>query len=85
MRRAVKHFMDIAHLMQDWFKKQKKEDFYQKAAAMGIPISPFNNTKEVLESRQLKARNFFSEVEHPEAGKYGCRYIADLKASKTIK
>ena len=62
--------MEIAESMADWFKKQKTEDFYQSAGSRGIPVGPFNNAREVMESRQYAARSYFTHVDHPAAGKY---------------
>jgi crotonobetainyl-CoA:carnitine CoA-transferase CaiB-like acyl-CoA transferase len=62
------HLMDIAPMMEDWMRRQKKDDIHHKAAKKGIPIGPINTAKDVMESRQYAAREYFVEVEHPEAG-----------------
>lgn len=66
----MNHLMDIAPLMDDWMKQQKKDDIHHKAAQAKIPIGPFNTSKDLLQNEQYKARGYFIEVEHPEAGKY---------------
>lgn len=62
------HLMDIAPMMEDWMRRQKKNDIHHKAANKGIPIGPINTAKDVMESPQNAAREYFVEVEHPEAG-----------------
>ncbi|MFC1886457.1 CaiB/BaiF CoA transferase family protein [Thermodesulfobacteriota bacterium] len=64
------HLMDIAPMMEDWMRKQKKDDIHQKAGRKGIPIGPINNAKNVMESAQYADRDYFTEVDHPEVGKY---------------
>jgi crotonobetainyl-CoA:carnitine CoA-transferase CaiB-like acyl-CoA transferase len=64
------HMMDIAPQMDAWMLTQKKHDLHHKLSGVGIPIGPVNTAKEVLESPQYAARDFFIDVDHPEAGKY---------------
>jgi len=66
----MNHLMDIAPLMDAWMKLQKKDDIHHKAAQAKIPIGPFNTAKDLLENEQYKARGYFIDIEHPEAGKY---------------
>jgi len=64
------HLMDIAPLIDEWISHQKKEDIHQKLARRGVPLGPVNSVKDLLENEQYAVRNYFTEVEHPEAGKY---------------
>jgi len=64
------HLMDIAPQMDAWMLTQKKHELHHQLSGVGIPIGPVNTAKEVLESPQYAAREFFVEVDHPEAGKY---------------
>jgi len=43
-----------------------KEELYEAAREKGIFLLPSSNVKEVLESPQLAARQFWVELEHPE-------------------
>jgi len=73
------HLMDIAPQMDAWMLTQKKHELHHKLSGAGIPIGPVNTAKEVLESPQYAAREFFIDVDHPEAGKYkypGLPYIS---------
>ncbi|HEX77702.1 MAG TPA: CoA transferase [Dehalococcoidia bacterium] len=45
-----------------------KEELYEAAREKGILLLPSNNVKDVLESPQLAARQFWIELKHPELG-----------------
>ena len=64
------HLMDIAPMMEDWMRLQKKDDIHHKAARKGIPIGPMATTEDVMNSAQYEARKYFVEVDHPRAGKH---------------
>jgi crotonobetainyl-CoA:carnitine CoA-transferase CaiB-like acyl-CoA transferase len=66
----LNHLMDIAPLMEDWMRKQKKDDIHHRAAKAKIPIGPFNTAADLMVDEQYKARGYFIEIEHPRAGKY---------------
>jgi len=70
MQYRIHHLMDIAPMMEDWMRKQKKNEIHQRAAKRGIPIGPVNTAEDVMNSVQYAARGYFTEVEHPKAGKY---------------
>jgi crotonobetainyl-CoA:carnitine CoA-transferase CaiB-like acyl-CoA transferase len=60
----------------------EKHDLHFKAGKMGIPVGPINTIEDVMKSEQYAVREYFTEVEHPEAGAYkypGWPYI--MKAS----
>jgi len=76
------HLTDVALELDEWMLTQEKENIHQKAAKMGIPIGPIATAKEVMKNKQYTAREYFIEVDHPEAGKY--RYAGwPYKMSKT--
>jgi crotonobetainyl-CoA:carnitine CoA-transferase CaiB-like acyl-CoA transferase len=66
----MNHLMDIAPMMDDWMRHQKKEDIHHRAARAKIPIGPFNTAADLLTNEQYKARGYFIEIEHPLAGKF---------------
>jgi crotonobetainyl-CoA:carnitine CoA-transferase CaiB-like acyl-CoA transferase len=66
----MNHLMDIAPMMEDWMRQQKKDDIHRQAAGAKIPIGPFNTAADLMVNEQYKARGYFIEVEHPVAGKY---------------
>ncbi len=51
-----------------YFAKHTKMELYNKARESGIMLYPLNSVKDVVESPQLKARDYWVEVEHPELG-----------------
>ena len=64
------HLMDIAPMINDWMKQQQMQDIFHKVAQKGIPIGPVNSARDVMESPQYAARNYFVTQDHPEAGTY---------------
>ncbi|MBI3246558.1 MAG: CoA transferase [Deltaproteobacteria bacterium] len=55
-------------LMEPWVKEQTVEELYHKAQARRIPFAPVSTMGDLLDSEHLKARGFFAEITHPEAG-----------------
>ncbi|MEW6185873.1 MAG: CoA transferase [Thermodesulfobacteriota bacterium] len=66
----MNHLMDIAPMMDDWMRHQKKEDIHLRAAKAKIPIGPFNTAADLMANEQYKARGYFIEIEHSKAGKH---------------
>ena len=58
----------LEQLTVEWLRTQKKFEVYELAMAAGIPCFPVNSIEELIEPRQYRHREFFEEVEHPEAG-----------------
>ena len=46
-----------------------KEELWNSPQSTVFPIGPIRRMDEVANSAQLRARGFFVEIEHPEAGK----------------
>lgn len=66
----IHHLMDIAPMMEDWMRGQKKRDIFHACQKLGIPAGPMFTAKEVLEDPQYDARQYFVRVGHPVAGSY---------------
>jgi crotonobetainyl-CoA:carnitine CoA-transferase CaiB-like acyl-CoA transferase len=49
--------------------KHTKAEIFEAARANRIPAGPVNSMAELMESRLLKERGFFIDVEHSETGK----------------
>jgi crotonobetainyl-CoA:carnitine CoA-transferase CaiB-like acyl-CoA transferase len=64
------HQMDIAPMMEEWMRNQKRDDIVRRARERGIPIGPIQTAKEVMNYAQYAARKYFIRVDHPEAGTY---------------
>ena len=43
-----------------------KEELYNQALKRGIMLCPVNTSKDILENQQLRKRNFWVEIHHPE-------------------
>jgi crotonobetainyl-CoA:carnitine CoA-transferase CaiB-like acyl-CoA transferase len=63
------HLFEIGHKIDEWARKQSKEDFHRKGGAKGFAVGPVYNAEEVLNSRQYEARDFFVDVDHAKAGR----------------
>ncbi|HCV00119.1 MAG TPA: hypothetical protein DGL25_02870 [Dehalococcoidia bacterium] len=58
----------VEPLTVEWLMEHTKQEIYEMALARNVACFPVNTMEEVLGSRQYAARNFFVDVEHPEAG-----------------
>lgn len=59
----------INALLTEWMTDHTKEDLYHKGQAAGVPFAMVYDSKDMVESKQLEARGFFTEVEHPKTGR----------------
>ena len=60
---------ELEQLLIDWTKQQTKQGVFRAAQAARIPCFPVNTPRDVFAMEQFEHRNFFTEVEHPKAGK----------------
>jgi crotonobetainyl-CoA:carnitine CoA-transferase CaiB-like acyl-CoA transferase len=63
------HLMEVSPKLDEWMQRQSKHDIHEQGAGRGIAVGPINSAPEVMADPQLAARGYFTEVEHPEAGK----------------
>ena len=56
-------------LIMDWTKEHTMDEIYRGSQARGSAIGAVYTAKEMLNDRQMVARDFFVEVEHLEVGK----------------
>lgn len=66
----TQHQMEVAPLMEEWMRRQKKHDVHHRGAGMGIPMGPMNSAEDLASDEHYAARQYFVEVEHAEAGKH---------------
>jgi len=52
----------------EFFADKTKAEIYEKAREKGLIIYPVSTTRDLAQNAQLKARDFYVEVEHPELG-----------------
>ena len=64
----AEHLEALEPLLMEWTINYTRAEITEMAKAKGIPMGPINSIDEVLAAEQLKARGYFVEWEHPEAG-----------------
>ena len=52
----------------NFFSKHTKQELYDEAVKRRFYLLPSNDPKGIVEDAQLAARNYWTEVEHPELG-----------------
>ncbi len=63
------HADDIDAILIDWMKDKTRQEVFEYAAGdWSEPASPLLTLAETLADEQLKHRNFFTEVGHPDVG-----------------
>jgi len=70
MAYRANNLMTIAPQIDAWMLAQQKDDIHHKAAAKRIPIGPMYTAEDVMNYPQYEAREYFVDVNHPEAGTY---------------
>ena len=59
----------VEALIDEWLSQRTKREIFELALAHGVPGFPVHSMGEVVAAEQLRAREFFVEVEHPVAGR----------------
>ncbi len=67
---------EAENLIAPWFMEHSKDEILQLCLENRIPCAPVLTMDEVLASPHLQARDWFREVDHPQAGRY--RYPGPL-------
>ncbi|MBL7176411.1 MAG: CoA transferase [Desulfobacteraceae bacterium] len=63
-------YMDaLVPLLTEWTMQYNKDEVFKMCQAARVPAAPCYNSKEILNSEQLTARNYFVEIDHPVIGK----------------
>lgn len=61
---------EIKDILDPWLMAHTKEEIYNLCQSRNISIAPVNRIDEVVNSEQLRERQFFVEIEHPKAGTF---------------
>ena len=69
MEYRSQHMMEIGDRMEAFMLEQAKDDIHHRAARKSIPIGPICSAADVMANPQYAARGFFTEIEHPVAGR----------------
>jgi len=62
---VVQHQQDVA---QKFLMTKTKAELYDRCVRDKIPFAPISDPRDIATNRQLEARNFFVQIEHPELG-----------------
>ena len=62
------HAGHIIEVLTCWTMTHTRAELFELGQMMHFPWAPVNSPEEVFRSPQLRARNFFFPVNHPEAG-----------------
>jgi crotonobetainyl-CoA:carnitine CoA-transferase CaiB-like acyl-CoA transferase len=60
---------EVNSILAEWVLRHTKEEIYYGAQERGSAVGMVCTTEDLLKSKQLKARQFFVEIEHPKVGK----------------
>ena len=74
----AEHWESLQPLLTTWAMEHKKEEIFELAKRIKVPIGPLYSMEEVVNNPHLKERDFFIGIEHPETGKLlypGAPYI----------
>ena len=64
----LQHNDELEAIVYAWAAERKAKDLYRQAGAARAPIAFVPSLGDLMESEQLRARDYFREVEHPVAG-----------------
>ena len=56
-------------LVMPWFQERTKEEIFHTCSQWRVPCAPVTHPGELLSDPHFREREFFVEVDHPEAGK----------------
>lgn len=64
----LEHAAEAREHIEEWAAGLTRDEIYHLCQAEGTPAGPVRNVAEVRAWEQARAREFFVELEHPEAG-----------------
>ena len=67
----------------EFFKTKTKAEIFQGSIKRGISLFPANTAKEIFEDSQLRSRDYWTEVQHPELDTHITYPGAFFKSSET--
>jgi crotonobetainyl-CoA:carnitine CoA-transferase CaiB-like acyl-CoA transferase len=65
---APDDFQRIQNTMADFMKKYTKAELYDQALKRNLPLVPVSEPGELIENAQLKHREFWIDLDHPDQG-----------------
>jgi crotonobetainyl-CoA:carnitine CoA-transferase CaiB-like acyl-CoA transferase len=73
----------IEGLLMKFFQAHTKEELYSEALELNIMVYPVSTPKDIAENEQLRAREYWIQVEHPELGETITYPGASIEAGAT--
>ena len=64
------HQLDCNKLIEVWTKGYTMAEIDMMGMQFDVPLAPVRTVREVVNDEQLAYRNFFTEIEHPIAGRF---------------
>ncbi|NVL93152.1 MAG: CoA transferase [Desulfobacterales bacterium] len=64
----MRHLDHVIEVLGRWTRTHTRNELFELGQLMGFPWAPVSSPMEIADSPQLKARNFFLDIEHPEVG-----------------
>ena len=58
----------VIRILQRWTRTHSVQELFELGQSMRFPWAPVSSPEDVLKSPQLRAREFFIDVDHPELG-----------------
>ena len=65
----IKHLDHIIEVLEQWTQSHTTAELVEKGQSMRFPWAKVTSIPELIDSPQLKERDFWAEVEHPETGR----------------
>ena len=59
---------ELNRIISQWAETLGKDEIYSLVAPSGCPVGLYADSQDMHKSPQLKARRFFQDVDHPQAG-----------------
>jgi CoA:oxalate CoA-transferase len=73
---------EFDELVKPWFLERGRKEIVESCQEFRVPASYVNTVEDLLDDQQYKARGFWAEIDHPEAG--SLPYVsAPFKMSET--
>lgn len=79
----LEHVDEVERAVEQWTATQDKNEAMHLLQSVGVPAGPFMPSHEHFADPQFKARDFFQDIAHPEAGTFPFQAVAGYRLSKT--
>ena len=66
----IEHGGDLDALLYPWLLERTKQQVMEEAQEVGLPVGAINSMADVFADPHLRAREFITTIEHPEAGAF---------------